>query len=101
MTFYDELEKANNIRDALQIASVRFVQNELDVSATFARVALSTTNDEAKRERARANAKKAYSSALRFSRKLVFSPMDAENFAEKLRQLRSTLQFLGVTDLSS
>ena len=73
-------------------ASVEFLKTELETGITFADLALSAKHED-KLERTKANARKAYDTALRFMEKL--KPEDAAELEVRLKHLVSKLRQLG------
>lgn len=100
MALADEIAKGMEIQGQTRKAAEKFLQTELETSITFAEAALSAGNNNLeKRERDRANARKGYDTILRFGRKYAVQPSAAEDFADRLRHLKSALHTLGERDL--
>jgi hypothetical protein len=99
MALGDEIAKGMEIRGELRKAGADFVQTELEASLTFAEAALSAGNDVAKRERARANARKGYDTLERFRQRFPVPPSAERKFDERLRELKAALKSLGETGL--
>ena len=73
-----------------------FLKNELQTGITFADLALSAKHDD-RRERNKANARKAYDTALRFMSTLSPTPETTTELNDRLEHLRHQLKQLGET----
>jgi hypothetical protein len=76
-------------------AGVDFLKIEVRTALTFASIALESANDAEKRNRNRANARKAYEVAMIWFYRLSLSEAEIREIEEKLRELRSALKRLG------
>lgn len=77
-------------------AAVDFLFTELGSGLTFARIALTTKTDDAKRiQRNRQNARKAYDSLLHFQGRVSLSQAEKTRLEEGKKELRAALQQLG------
>ncbi len=79
-----------------QEISAEFLKNELQTGITFADLALTAKHDD-RRERNKANARKAYDTALRFMGTLYPTPRITEDLTDLLERLRGQLKKLGET----
>ena len=75
-------------------AEIDFLHSELRTGLTLTGIALDS-RDQARADRNRANARKAYDAVLRFAPKVGLSPDETNEINAKLEQLRSQLQHLG------
>ena len=76
-------------------AKVEFLFTELQAGLTFARIALSSKTDDAKTERNRKNARKAYDSLLHFQGRISLSVEEKKKYEEGKKELKAALQRLG------
>jgi len=81
-------------RKAYAAAHFDFVLSELDLGATFCELAL-TTRDEETKERNIRNARKAYSTALRFLQRLNREDAEQARIEEKALRLKGLLERFG------
>ena len=70
-----------------------FLHTEVDTGLTFCRLALSAT-DNARRERNRVNALKAYNSLVRFSKRAALTPSRAQTLQNGIAELKRLLDRL-------
>lgn len=75
-------------------AGIQFLRTELIAGLTFSKIALQAKNN-AKGERNRMNARKAYDTLLHFIPETSLSVEDAKEINAKMAQLRADLQQLG------
>lgn len=76
-------------------AKVEFLFTELQAGLTFARIALNSKANDAKIERNRKNARKAYDSLLHFQKRISLSPEEKTRLEEGKKELKAALQRLG------
>lgn len=76
-------------------AKIEFLFTELQAGLTFARLALSFKADDAKIERNRKNARKAWDSLLHFQGRISLSREEKTKFEEGKKELRAALHRLG------
>lgn len=74
---------------------VEFLLADLDTALTFTNIAASADRDEETRRRNRENARKAYDTVLKLSKKFALKPEEKMVFDEKLQTLRRALERLG------
>lgn len=79
-----------------QVISAEFLKCELQTGITFADLALTAKHDD-RRERNRANARKAYDTALRFMGTLSPAPESTAELKHLIERLRAQLKRLGET----
>ena len=79
-----------------QEVTANFLKNELQTGITFADLAL-TARHEDRRERNKANARKAYDTALRFMSTGSPTPKITAEMEDRLEHLRAQLKKLGET----
>jgi len=73
---------------------LEFVRTDLETGITFSRLALDA-DDEDKRARNRANARKGYNTALRQWEKLLLTPAESAEIGAKFNHLKANLEKLG------
>jgi len=83
-------------RKAYTAAHIDFVLSELDLGATFCKVALSTQDEETKGRNIR-NARNAYNSALQFLQRLSLESGEETHIEEKALRLKGLLERLGLS----
>ncbi len=83
-----DLRKANNTR-------IQAVMADLKVGLTLVRIALSSRSRSERRQRNRANARKAYDSVVQFRKDLILTSAEEQVFNSGLTQLKSLLEQLG------
>ncbi len=76
---------------------VDFLRTELDVGLTFARIALESQANSAKRRRNTANARKAYDSFVSWEKRVRLTAVEKQKFETKLKKVKSILVKLGET----
>ena len=79
-----------------QLATLSFIHTELETAETFADIAL-LSEDAAKTERNRKNARIGYDTALRFLATLSAGRDENRHLQQKLANVRSKLRVLGET----
>lgn len=84
---------AQALHDA-NLASVNFLNVEVDTGQMFADIAKQTDNTE-KRAHNRINARTAYDTILRFIGRVTMTEAESETLGGKLAKLKSDLQGLG------
>ncbi len=83
-----DLRKANNTR-------IQAVMADLKVGLTLVRIALSSRSRSERRQRNRANARKAYDSVVQYRKDLILTSAEEQVFNSGLTQLKSLLEQLG------
>jgi hypothetical protein len=86
--------REKELREQFQDNQVQFLLTELEVAATFCKVAKSSADPE-KIKRNVANARVAYKTALRFARGAHFDANSEREFDSRLAHLKSLLRDLG------
>jgi hypothetical protein len=81
------------IQETIDFA-VRFIHTELETGLTLAKVA-STANNQDKIDRNRANARKAYDTALEYMARIGLPSKESAEIQRKLEELKRELQQLG------
>ncbi len=74
---------------------LRILSTDLDVGLTFVRIAKEAHRGEEKQKRNTENARKAYTSVVKWLKKLRTGSEEHGEIAEKLQRLRSELEELG------
>ena len=82
------------VRDAAEQRVVEFLIVELETGLTFSRIASDSRYSD-KRDRNRANARKAYDTALGWTKRLSLNAEDSLEVGEKLKKLKAALEKLG------
>lgn len=90
MSLHEEIAKSRKLGNEILKVGASFLRTELDTSLNFALAALSAPDDDARRNRNRAHARRAYDTLMRLGQRLPFPPDD-----EKFRRLKDALQLLG------
>ena len=85
----------SDLASELNQNGVEFLKTDVDTGLTFASIALDAGNDLAKKERNRANARKAYDTVVAWSRRLALAESDAHQLEDKLAKLKTALCNLG------
>jgi hypothetical protein len=92
----DLLAETKRLSEEVKSSHTSFLRTELDLAATFARMAMEST-DQQKRSRTARQARLAYDTVLRFLVRVALTDAEQEDMYNRLASVKSNLQILGQT----